>query len=193
MNYPEGWVGPDSAPAPERTAPGADARLFVALWPDPDIRAQLGRRRDAWRWPVAAKPVADDRLHLTLHFIGSFGRMQIAALDSLLEAVTVEWTTLQACDEEVWPGGIAVLRFVGDAPLAALHRRLGAVLADLGVALDPRPFSPHVTVARRARGAQPPRDRAAIEWRAGGFALVESTRAAGSGYRVLQGYGIASS
>jgi|KBSMisStandDraft_5_1062788.scaffolds.fasta_scaffold95521_4 2'-5' RNA ligase len=169
---------------------GRRARLFVALWPDPDIRAQLSRRRDAWRWPAAAKPVADDRLHLTLHFIGAFGRTQIAALDRLLKAVALEPATLRACDEEVWRGGIAVLRFAGDSSLAALHRRLGAVLADLGVTVDPRPFSPHVTVARRARGAERPADPAAIEWRADTFALVESLGVAGTGYRVLQSYGI---
>jgi len=188
MKYPVGPAPRDSAAAPERTKPGADARLFAALWPGPDLRAQLGRRRDAWRWPAAASPLADDQLHLTLHFIGAFARNRIAALHRLLITIPVMSTTLRAHDDEVWRGGIAVLRFAGDASLAALHGRLGAVLADLGVALDPKPFSPHVTLARRARGAERPHDPAAIEWRADGFALVESLAAAGSGYRVLQSY-----
>lgn len=173
-------------------APAEDARLFLAVWPEPTVRAQLSRRRDAWRWPLTARPVADDRLHLTLHFIGAFPRIDIGALDSSLAAVPVEPTTLRSRDEEVWPGGIAVLRLATDTSLAALHRRLGAVLVEFGVALDDRPFSPHVTLARRARGAAPPGDPAAIQWRANGFVLVESLVAPCSGYRVLQSYGGAS-
>ena len=172
-----------------RKAPGEDARLFLALWPDPTIRSQLSRRRDAWRWPATAKPVADDRLHLTLHFIGAFSRSAIAALHGSLQAVAVKSMTLRAGEEEVWSGGIAVLRFADDATLAALHLRMGAVLVGMGVSLDARPFSPHVTMARRARLAAPPRQPAPIEWAANGFVLVESLVAPDTGYRVLHRYG----
>jgi hypothetical protein len=76
-------------------AESATARLFVALWPDAGVRAGLAAYRDAWRWPQAARPVADENLHATLHFIGGFVREHVTALVSSLAAVRAEAPTLQ--------------------------------------------------------------------------------------------------
>jgi len=94
--------------------------------------------------------------------------------------------SLAAARREVWRGGIAVLLFAADAALERLHEAIGAVVAGFGIPLDPRPFAPHVTLARGARGAAPPAQAPALEWRARGFALVES---AGGDYRVLRAFG----
>src|SRR4051794_27729820 len=110
MSYPEAPAASDPAPARDRAAGDEDARLFLALWPDPALRARLCRRRDAWRWPPGARPVPDERLHLTLHYIGAFARRNVTALGNSLAAVSIEPTTLRALDEEVWRGGVAVLR-----------------------------------------------------------------------------------
>ncbi|HEY2560922.1 MAG TPA: RNA 2',3'-cyclic phosphodiesterase [Caldimonas sp.] len=162
-------------------------RLFVALWPDPPLQRRLRSERDAWHWPPGARPVADASLHLTLHFLGAFARQRVAVLESALAAQPVTTTTLRASGREIWRGGIAVLLFTTEPALSALHGKLGAALAALDVALDPRPFSPHVTLARRARGAVPPGEPADLAWRARGFALVESGR--GGAYRVLRVFG----
>ena len=163
------------------------ARLFTALWPGPALRERWSRARDAWCWPAGAKPVDDAKLHLTLHFIGAFARRQIAVLESALAALAVAPMHFTVVGPELWPGGIAVLRVAAGPALDQLHDRIGAALAGLGVALDTRPFAPHVTLARRARGAIPP---AAIEqtgWSASAFALVESMPDAG--YRVVRRFG----
>jgi 2'-5' RNA ligase len=86
-------------------------------------------------------------------------------------------------------GGIAVLRIDGDAALAGLHERLGAVLTTPGSPSIARPFAPHVTLARKAAKAEPPRERPAFEWRANGFALVESLPGGSARYEVLSGFG----
>lgn len=166
------------------------ARLFTALWPAPALCARLSDLRDAWRWPPDAKPVADANLHLTLQFLGAFPRRRIVELERALAALAFAPTTLHALGTEVWSAGIAVLRFAPDPALASLHDGIGAVLTDFGVALDPRPFSPHVTLARRARGAEPPRAVGDLEWRASDFVLVESLPgAAGARYCVVRGFG----
>jgi 2'-5' RNA ligase len=182
MNYPK---GPGAGTAVERMQE-ASTRLFVALWPDPALRARVSNERDAWRWPLGAKPVADAKLHLTLHFIGAFQRARIAALEDSLAALRLAPTTLHASGREIWRGGIAVLLFSADAELSTLHAAIGDVLAGFAVALDLRPFSPHVTLARRARGAASPAERVDLEWEASGFALLESLR---GGYRVLRTFG----
>ena len=161
------------------------ARLFLALWPDAPLRAQLAAYRDTWRWPFGARPVADPTLHLTLHFIGAFARARIPALAASLAAVPVASMVLRPQEAEVWKGGIAVLRIDGEPALRSLHARLGSVLADADVALDPRAFAPHVTLARKAGKAVPPDALAAFEWRADGFAVVESIPGRPARYDVL--------
>jgi len=167
----------------------ARARLFTAVWPGQRLRERLSGARDAWRWPSGAKPVDDAKMHLTLHFIGAFARDRMAALESTLASLPIEPATLHALGPEVWRGGIAVLRFSAEPALAALHAAIGAALHDFGVALDPRPFAPHVTLARRARGAAPPRTPLDLQWQASGFALVESVRGADAGYRLVRNFG----
>jgi 2'-5' RNA ligase len=165
------------------------ARLFLALWPEPPLRATLAAYRDAWRWPAGAKPVADATLHLTLHFLGAVARARIAGLATSLAAVSVAGMNLRPIGGEVWKGGIAVLRFDASAALPELHERLGTVLADAGIALDPRPFAPHVTLARKAAKAEPPATDPAFAWRADDFALVESLPGGAARYEVLARFG----
>jgi 2'-5' RNA ligase len=170
------------------TSPRAEpptARLFVALWPDAGVRARLAGCRDGWRWPATARPVANDDLHATLHFIGSFPRERIAALRRGLAKVEAEAPTLRPKHFELWRGGIAVLTLHAEPRLLALHRRVGEVLAASAVVLETRPFTPHVTLARKAAGAVAPIEPPSFEWRAVGFALVESVGGAQAHYEIV--------
>ena len=70
------------------------------------------------------------------------------------------------------------------APLADLHARLGEALQRLEVPVETRRYRPHVTLARKASGAQPA--PAPVRWQAGpGFALVQSLPG-GRGYENVQ-------
>jgi 2'-5' RNA ligase len=164
---------------------GGTVRLFTALWPEPRLRVQLARCRDAWVWPPAARPVAEGNLHATLHFIGGFPRERLAALRSALDGVAIEPTALHLAGTGMWRGGIAVARIAADDRLLALHARLGVALARLGVGLDERPFLPHVTLARRAQGALPPAVLPELAWPVSGFALVESVPGTRPAYAVV--------
>ena len=179
---------PSGSTSPRAESP--TARLFVALWPDAGARTALAIYRDGWRWPQAARPVADENLHATLHFIGSFGRDRIDALASRLAAVRAEAPALRPNRPEVWRGGIAVLTLQGDRHLRLLHERVGAVLAGLGIALDDRPFAPHVTLARKAVRAVAPGDPPPLDWHAPAIALVESVGGRAP-YRVLASWPLA--
>ncbi|MEO6407612.1 MAG: RNA 2',3'-cyclic phosphodiesterase [Burkholderiaceae bacterium] len=139
-------------------SPAPTARLFIAVWPDAALRARLAGFRDHWRWPPGARLVADANLHVTLHFIGSFARDRIAALGERLAQVEIQPFGLQAESASIWRGGIAVLTLHGDVTgaLDALHVMIGCALREFGIPLDPRPFAPHVTLARTASHAQPP-------------------------------------
>ena len=166
-------------------------RLFLALWPEAPLRVRLAAYRDAWRWPAAAKPVADETLHLTLHFIGALACVRLPELAAALAAVAVDKIVLRPTAAELWKGGIAVLRMDGDAALADLHDNLGAVLTSAGIALDSRPFAPHVTLARKAAKAEPPASRPGFTWRPNGFVLVESIPGRPARYQVLSRFAAA--
>jgi 2'-5' RNA ligase len=166
-------------------------RLFLALWPEPPLRARLAAYRDGWHWPAGAKPVADGTLHLTLHFIGALPRARLPTLTTALCAVPVAKFVLRPADAEVWKGGIAVLRMAGDVALEQLHQHLGTVLTSAGIALEPRPFAAHVTLARKAAPAEPPATPPAFAWRANSFVLVESIPGGMARYEVLSRFGAA--
>ena len=166
-----------------------NARLFTALWPDAAVRAQLAAFRDAWAWPPGARPVVDENLHATLHFIGAFPRERMAALRGALGGVALEPLSLRLAGTEVWRAGTAVARLDADPGLLDLHARLGATLARIGVVLDERAFAPHVTMARRAARAGPPALLPELAWRATGFALVESHGGSQAAYELLKTWG----
>jgi len=171
---------------PAARASGA-LRLFIALWPTPSVRAALCERRNAIGWPPRAGVVRDERLHLTLHFIGD---APPALWPRLLRELQVPGTPfeLEFGAAQQWPHGLVVLPALAvPAPLAALHAALAGALSALGLPVDRREFRPHVTLARRATGALLPAQMPTLRWRANGYALVNSDPAAG--YRVLARYG----
>lgn len=160
-------------------------RLFLALWPEPGVRRLLAERRDAWTWPKGAAPVHDDKLHLTLHFLGAVpGERLPALLDGF--AVPFEPFRIEIHRPALWHNGIAVLEpGVTPPALAALHARLAGALSTLGLRLEARPYRPHVTMARRAAGAGLPPEHPPIVWDVRGYALVESRNGV---YTVLREY-----
>ena len=147
------------------------SRLFLALWPDERVRRELADWRDAWTWPAQATPVADAKLHLTLHFLGEVGDTQAQAL---MDAAPTGFApfAVDLGEPAIWHGGIAVLEPVSPPrALFELQAALGRQLERLGFALEQRPFRPHVTMARRAAAALFPPARK-LTWKADEFALV---------------------
>ena len=182
-------TAPTSATAPAASS-GVDARalrLFIALWPTPSVRAALRARRDAIGWPPRARVVADERLHLTLHFIGAVPRSLwprlLPALQQPCPRITLELGAAQ-----VWRHGLVVLPATKvPEPLRAVHAALAHALSGLGLPIEQRPLRPHVTLARRAAGAVLPPAQPPLRWQAAGFVLVNSDPV--DGYRVLARYG----
>jgi 2'-5' RNA ligase len=169
------------------SAPAADARLFLALWPDEPAGDAIVAWQSAFAWPAGASPSARQALHVTLHFLGDVPRTRLPELALGLRG-PVEPFELVLDTAAVWPGGIAVLEPAQvPAALVDLHARLGAALRALGLRTEARPYRPHVTLARRASGARPPPTPQALpRWQASSWALVEST---GGRYKTLAAFG----
>jgi 2'-5' RNA ligase len=137
-------------------------RLFVALEPSASTTAALAR----WGAPVLAahprelRAVARDALHLTLCFLGWQPAALAAAIAAALERAVSGPPPVLALAEALWlpprrPGVLAVAIADPDGQLGSLQRRVAEELVGLGAYQpEPRPFRPHVTVARVRRGAQ---------------------------------------
>lgn len=165
-------TAPATLPASPRAAPSA--RLFVALWPGARVRQALAACRDCQRWSPGAAPTRDDKLHLTLHFIGA---VPLARLNEVAAGLQVPFRpfVLRLDAIECWRGGLAVLRPQAPPPrLLQLHADLAAVLRRLELPLQARAFRPHVTLARRNLPAQPLTPSEPVRWRVNGYALVRS-------------------
>ena len=133
-------------------------RLFIAIDLDDAARAAIAAeasrlaqripRRSSLRW---LKPV---QLHLTLVFLGEVDDGRAAAIAAAMDAA-VDLPPFDAALEGfgVFPprGAPRVLWVgVGDgaATLIELERRLAGRVERLGVEIEPRPFHPHLTLAR---------------------------------------------
>jgi 2'-5' RNA ligase len=122
-------------------------RLFVALVPPPEVIADLPPVQEGVR------PVRPDQVHLTLAFLGELPSAQPIAsgLDTALDgpAPRLQLAGAGRFGTAVWLG----LR--GDlGRLAVLARLVQQVAIVAGVALERRPWQPHLTVGR-VRGRPP--------------------------------------
>ena len=163
------------------------ARLFLALWPGPEVRAGIAQYRDTWRWTDQAAQVRAEKLHLTLHFIGDVERRRLPEFRWL--RIPIEPFDLKLGYPDLWPHGIAVLRpHMVPARLMQLQAALGDELRRLAVPVDAGEFRPHVTLARRAREAALPQQQPLIDWHVDGYVLVESEFDANRTYTVLARY-----
>lgn len=148
-------------------------KLFFALWPDEAARAALARLR-----PLApGRPIAPEKLHLTLAFLGQQPSTALPVLLGILGRLAAPELPLRidclgyfARPRIAWAGMTR--------PPAALAALQAALMAELEAAGFPPAthgeFKPHVTLAREAGTA--PADAAfeAVDWRVREVALVES-------------------
>jgi 2'-5' RNA ligase len=148
-------------------------RVFFALWPDDTVRSAISRStRDAVR-ACGGRPIAKDRIHLTVAFLGELTGAGLEVARQIPPIVVGGFElTLDAVG--IWPES-KILWLAPSAPpdaLGELEARLSDGLAERGFRSEERVYRPHVTLARRAR----PVDLAVepIAWNVRDLALVES-------------------
>jgi RNA 2',3'-cyclic 3'-phosphodiesterase len=179
-------------------------RIFVAIHPGPDARAELSHLLDDLRHVIpAARWATAEQLHLTLAFLGEIAEASLAAVHGVTRAVASAHAPFRLALGAAGAFGperaprVAWLGVTGDLPaLHALRADLAAQLATAGHTLDTRPFSPHFTLARlgsgegpRAMGALLSRQVGAAPWMVGSLRVMRSeTRPTGAVYTGLGDY-----
>lgn len=151
----------------------ASHRVFFALWPDDATRAAISRATREVVQASGGRPIAKDRLHLTVAFLGGLTAEGLAIARSVPPIATGAFeVVLDAAG--VWPES-RVLWLAPQSPpeaLGELETGLWEALAAHGFRAEERIYRPHVTLARRSRPVE-----AAISpvtWRVEELALVES-------------------
>lgn len=172
-------------------APGL-RRLFFALWPDAATREALHRATRTIVRHCGGRPVPVANLHLTLQFLGNVSDERLAAVTAAGRAVACPHLVM-TLDRTGWFEAAQVLWLgCSEAPeaLVRLAGELGQQLvAVAGLTPDPRPFRPHVTLARKVRNPPGLRAPRPVTWTVDGFALLESVTAPdGARYGVLEAF-----
>jgi 2'-5' RNA ligase len=163
------------------------ARLFFAAWPPPAVQRALGDiARQAEECGGCAVPARN--IHLTLIFIGDVPRARVAGLEALGATVVAPRFDLVVDRLEYWRHNRILWAGVKECPqaLRVLVERLRQPVAATGFRVEQRPYVPHITLRRDARGA-PANTRIRVDWPVAEFALVESAqRERGRAYEVLR-------
>ena len=130
-------------------------RLFIAIDLPPPVRWQLATLVAEPQRGV--RPVPPAQLHLTLHFLGAVADEDRMALQPALAAVQQEPFTITVRGTGVFPPhGRPTVLWAGvaeSAALVALHAAIATAIAACGLAVERRPYVPHVTLARLTPGA----------------------------------------
>jgi 2'-5' RNA ligase len=166
-------------------------RVFVAIYPDPEALADLTGELARLRIGTAAASGIDvrltspDHLHLTVAFVGEVADDRSAALHSALDRAARTWHPPAGTDGSVELVGTPRLRLGGGGlfgvppdtvlwvglrgDVDAVHAVNVATRRELtaaGLPADPRPYVPHVTLARPGSRLSPETveaDRAALD------------------------------
>jgi 2'-5' RNA ligase len=148
-------------------------RVFFALWPDDATRSAISRATRSAVSASGGRPIAKDRLHLTVAFLGELTTAELEVARGVAP-IPVGRFELELDALGVWPES-KILWLAPLTPpdaLGELEARLWEGLAERGFHTEDRVYRPHVTLARRARPVE-----AAIEpvhWGVDDVALVES-------------------
>ena len=164
-------------------APPIDDRLFFAIFPDPATATSIAQQADALRagHQLSGRPLAPERLHITLHHLGDHAGLRrdiVAMASEAAEAITstpFEVTFDRAASFHNGGNNPFVLQGgEGLDALKAFQRDLGLAMARAGLGkLVDKTFTPHVTMLydRRLVAEQP---IAPVQWTVGGFVLIHS-------------------
>ena len=166
----------------------SSSRLLFALWPDDATRARIAAV--AGQFPErAGKRVPERNLHLTLLFLGQVEDPVCEGLIQDAGGISAPVFTLELTHSGWWPRARVAWLAPDEVPraLPPLVASLREPAVNRGLEVDQRPYSPHLTVARKVGRRPPAVDFPPIRWEIKEFCLMESTAGrAGSEYRILR-------
>jgi 2'-5' RNA ligase len=172
------------------------SRVFFALWPEPDVRARLHQETLRLHRRLGGKPTHPDTLHLTLVFIGDVENSLLKDLAATAARIDCPGFELEFDREACWHHNHIAHIGIDQPPteLFELVDQIASHLKVAGISFDVRPYTPHITLVRKADCARfisraVTTENPALEpirWLARDFVLVRSSlRSEGARYEQL--------
>ncbi len=167
-------------------------RLFFAVWPQESARKEIAAVQNRLKPDLPARWVRPENLHMTLAFLGEVEPERLASLKAAADRVSFAGFELVLDQIEHWrrPQVLCLTTSGICEPLTRLAVDLARNLLSEGFELERRPFSAHLTLARKV--FHPPAEtllEKPIHWKSSSFALVESVQDdRGSNYINLQAW-----
>lgn len=153
-------------------------RMFLALWPDAAVRKSFVEIRSAMHFR-RGRMVHPLDLHITLVFLGMVDAVQLPCVEAVAGRQDGDAFDLSIDHTGYWPR--ARVAWCGPAevplPLQSLVDGLQRDLRACGFEPEARPYRPHVTLARDARGGATGPLVPPVVWPCNRFVLVTSTGA----------------
>ncbi len=166
-------------------------RLFFALWPSAKVRQAIAETACPLLHKMSARIISPGNFHITLHFIGSVTDEEKDCLHRAARTVTFEPFDL-SLDRFGFFDKAKIFWMAAQnipAELEQLHDKLGTAFSACDFQPDIRPYSPHVSLLRKARKIPVEYQPFTINWHVDEFVLVESVSTTGGvDYRVIEKY-----
>ena len=166
-------------------------RLFIALWPDMQVRRQLASLQKQMKTSAGLFDgvVAFENLHMTLQFLGD---VPVSSVDRIMAGLSTVNSQPFVLTLDSWghfsrPGILWVGPTEPDRFLSLLQADVVSAIKAGGNAAKEKNFVPHVTLFRKVSHLPEVGAFESVEWLVDRFVLVEShTHRDGVRYRVLQ-------
>ena len=152
------------------------ARLFFALWPDPEIQTAFSQAGQLLYGTCKGKPTKVENIHLTMAFLGDTPVERIGELNAIAASVSCPPFEMNFSQLGWWRHNQVAWATCQEIPnsLKEFQRQLNEGLRKAGFPAENRPFVPHVTLLRKARCKGIPPLETAIRWPVKEFVLVQS-------------------
>jgi len=168
-------------------------RLFFALWPTDEVRAQFAAA--AQPYAPLGRVIAARNLHVTAVFLGAIAEERIDLVRKTANLTHAGKFLLHLDRVEFWRRSQLICLMAERAPpqLLSIVDGLRAGLRERGFELrDHDTFRPHVTLVRDVARGPAASGVAPLQWPVESFALVESkVGQRGSEYTVLEEWRLA--
>lgn len=152
-------------------------RLFLALWPNEELRKHIKRNSKSLLRHGGGRPVALHNIHITLVFLGNVDQQQQACVEQVADGVQCPVFDLRLDKAGHWARPRVLWLGCEETPesLKQLVANLYQGIRHCGIQLDSRPYQAHLTLMRKVN--RPPTDLTIepVDWSLDRFVLVKST------------------
>lgn len=152
-------------------------RLFFALWPSDEFRAQIVATTQAVVHASGGRIIPPENLHVTLLFLGQVSSAQFAAVQEAAGACANAPAFALSFDRaEVWGRANLLCLTTSSIPAeaTALAEKLRHSLREQTLGTSEHEFRPHITLARDLPRRRRPEPMNPLRTKVNDFVLVES-------------------